>query len=149
VGDTVSHIAEAYEHKIACIRLCSTAPDPWPPPWPSDQDRLAWFGDAHQRLLNVLKTVDPAAPSWTWWPPDQTAGFWVRRMAQETAIHRVDGQGASGGVTSVDAELAIDGIDELLLMMVAGDWSDDVQPGSVGTTVAEAGNRVWQIAMTP
>ncbi|MGH3615867.1 MAG: hypothetical protein ACRDRK_25385 [Pseudonocardia sp.] len=33
-------------------------------------------------------------------------------MAQETAMHRVDVQGASGGVRSIDAELAVDGIEE-------------------------------------
>ena len=149
VGDTVSHIAEVYEHKIACIRMGGEVPDPWPPPWPLDQDLMAWFVDAHQRLLDVLATVDPASPSWTWWPPDQTAGFWIRRMAQETAMHRVDVQGASGGVTSIDAELAVDGIDELLTMMLAGDWSDDVQPGSIGTTVVRVGDRAWRIVLLP
>ena len=42
---------------------------------------------------------DPAAPSWTWWPDDQTAGFWLRRMAQETAVHRVDVELPLGATT--------------------------------------------------
>jgi hypothetical protein len=32
------------------------------------------------------------------------------------------------------------GIDEVLVMMLAGDWSDDPQPGSSGTVVVAASN---------
>ncbi len=138
-----------YEHKIACIRLRGERPDPWPPPWPAGRDPLAWFADAHGRLLEVLSSTDPGAPSWTWWPPDQTAGFWVRRMAQETAVHRADMQSAFGAVTPIDAELAVDGVEEVLVMMLAGDWSDDVQAGSTGTIVVAAAGRAWQVRMSP
>jgi uncharacterized protein (TIGR03083 family) len=149
VSDLVSHVAQVYEHKIACIRLGGAAPDPWPPQWPQDQDHLTWLGDAHRRLLQLLTTVDLDSPSWTWWPQDQTAGFWVRRMAQETAIHRADAQGAFGEVTSVDTELAVDGIDELLALMLAGDWSDEPQTDSIGTTVVAASGQAWRIDMQP
>jgi len=74
VGDVVRHTAEVYEHKIACIQLAGARPDPWPPRWPADRDPVTWFVEAHGRLLQVLASTDPAAPSWTWWPPDQTAG---------------------------------------------------------------------------
>ena len=149
VGDVVRHTAEVYEHKIACIQLAGARPDPWPPRWPADRDPVTWFVEAHGRLLQVLASTDPAAPSWTWWPPDQTAGFWVRRMAQETAVHRVDVQSAFGAVTSIDAELAVDGIDEVLVMMLAGDWSDDPQPGSSGTAVVATDEEAWQVVMAP
>ncbi|HEV7207644.1 MAG TPA: maleylpyruvate isomerase family mycothiol-dependent enzyme [Mycobacteriales bacterium] len=149
VRDAVEHTAEVYEHKIACIRLGGPAPDPWPPLWPTDRDPLAWFADAHSRLRDVLRSTDPAAPSWTWWAPDQSAGFWVRRMAQETAVHRADVQSAGFGITPIDPELAVDGIDEVLLMMLAGDWTEDVQPGSTGTVVVAAGERAWRVVMAP
>jgi hypothetical protein len=29
-------------------------------------------------------------PAGSWYTPDQTVGFWIRRMAQETVIHRID-----------------------------------------------------------
>lgn len=81
--DVVEHVAEVYEHKIACIRLAGIRPDPWPPAWPQDRDPLAWFAAAHRRLLELLAATDPTTRSWTWWPPDQTAGFWLRRMARK------------------------------------------------------------------
>lgn len=147
VRDAVEHTAEVYEHKLACIAAAGSKPDPWPPSWPADRNPLEWFDDALGRVVEVLRTTDPAAPSWTWWPPDQSAGFWVRRMAQETAVHRVDVQLAAGGCTPVDAELAVDGIDELLDLMLAGDWTGDEEPTLTGTTVAATAHRAWTIAM--
>lgn len=149
VTDVVTHTATVYEHKIECIRLGGPRPDPWPPVGPPDRDPLAWFGDAHQRLLSVLESVAPNAPSWTWFPPDQTAGFWFRRMAQETAVHRVDVQSAVPDVTPVDAELAVDGIDEVLNLMLAGDWSDEPQPGSRGDVTVATGGRAWTVRISP
>jgi uncharacterized protein (TIGR03083 family) len=149
VADAVAHTAEVYENKIACIELAGARPDPWPPAWPDDRDPVAWFADAHGRLLHILRTTDPGAASWTWWPPDQTAGFWIRRMAQETAVHRADVQSASGAVTPVDSDLAQDGVDEVLIMMLAGDWSDAVQPGSTGTVAVTVRDTTWRILLRP
>lgn len=149
VQAAVEHTAEVYEHKIACIQARGTNPEPWPPSWSDDREPLEWFIDAHGRLLALFDGTDPSEPSWTWWPPDQTAGFWVRRMAQETAVHRVDVQSAFAKVTPVDAELAVDGIDEVLVMMLAGDWSDEVQLDSTGTVVVSAETRAWKVVMSP
>jgi uncharacterized protein (TIGR03083 family) len=147
VRDVVRHTAEVYEHKIACVALAGPRPDPWPPEWPPTSDSLAWFDDAHHRVLEMLRTTDPVAPSWTWWPDDQTAGFWLRRMAQETAVHRADVELAFGSVTPIDAELAVDGIDELLYLMVAGDWTGDEQPDLTGTVAVATAGRTWTIRM--
>ena len=148
VRDAVEHTAEVYEHKLACIAAGGARPEPWPPEWPA-RDPVAWYADAHERVLRVLRDTDPAAPSWTWWPDDQTAGFWVRRMAQETAVHRVDVQSASGTVTPVDDELATDGVDEVLVMMLSGDWSEEVVPHLTGTVAVTTGGRSWLVTMTP
>ena len=149
ISDVVRHTAEVYEHKMACIRLGGAQPHPWPPSWPADLDPLAWFADAHSRLLTVLAETDPSAPSWTWWPEEQTASFWVRRMAQETAVHRADVQSAVGALTPIDRALALDGIDEVLQMMLAGDWSDVPQPGSTGYIAVTADGRGWTVHLRP
>lgn len=149
VRDAVEHTAMVYEHKLACIALGGPAPDPWPPSWPAGRDPLDWYADAHARLVATLTTTDPSAPSHTWWPDDQTAGFWVRRMAQETAVHRADVESAFGPVTPVDAELAVDGVDEVLTMMLADDWSDLPQPDLNGTAAVATGGRRWHVVMEP
>jgi uncharacterized protein (TIGR03083 family) len=147
VLDLVAHIAQVYEHKIQCTRL-GHAPQPWPPAWPGADEPVPWFRDAHARLLEMFDESEPMTPSATWWPPDQTVGFWARRMAQETAVHRVDAELASGGSTPVDAELATDGVDEILKIMLEGDWSEDADDAMTGQRIAiSTGVRTWQVVL--
>jgi uncharacterized protein (TIGR03083 family) len=143
----VSHVAEVYEHKIACTALGKT-PDPWPPEWPSDRDPAEWLADAHERLLEMFERSEPGTPSATWWPPDQTVGFWARRMAHETAVHRTDAELATGTPTPIDPDLAVDGVDEILRIMLAGDWSDEPDDAATGQRVAIAtGGRTWRVEL--
>jgi uncharacterized protein (TIGR03083 family) len=50
---------------------------------------------------------------WTWSSQHDIA-FIIRRMAQETAVHRWDAEDAIGGQYVIPADLAADGIDEFL-----------------------------------
>jgi len=127
VRDVVSHVATVYQHKIACMRL-GRAPDPWPPEPPTG-DPVDWLEASLIELVAELVDRGPTAPSYTWFEEDQTVGFWYRRMAQETAVHRVDVQLAFGPPTPIDADIAVDGIGEILDAFFAGDWSDIPQPG--------------------
>jgi len=146
-SDLVRHVAQVYEHKIASTEL-QRAPDPWPPDWPADRDPVEWFRDAHGRLLAMFRVHEPTDPSPTWWPDDQTVGFWARRMAHETAIHGADAELAFGPATPLDAALAVDGIDEILKIMLAGDWSEAPSPESIGQRVAVVGgDRTWIITL--
>jgi uncharacterized protein (TIGR03083 family) len=147
VRDVVAHVAEVYEHKIACTQL-QQFPDPWPPEWPADRDPIEWLLDAHGRLLEMFAASGPDSPSATWWPPDQTVGFWARRMAQETAVHRADAESALGPPTAVDAALAIDGVDEVLVRMLEGDWSDMPDERATGQRVLVAtGGSDWCVTL--
>jgi uncharacterized protein (TIGR03083 family) len=71
-----------------------------------------------ERLLSHLRDVDPALPVWTW-ADDKTAGFVIRRMAHETAVHLWDASAAADVVNPLDPPLASDGIDEFLHYFVA------------------------------
>jgi uncharacterized protein (TIGR03083 family) len=85
---------------------------------PSDvaipQELLSWYDAGAALLLDTLENVSPGDQIGTWFPPDQTAGFWQRRMAHETAVHRWDAQSAVGREEPIDAALARDGIDEMV-----------------------------------
>jgi len=76
-----------------------------------------WAGE----LDRVLTATDPATPHWTW-TDDKTTGFVVRRMAQETAVHRVDAERAAGRTHVIDPQLASDGVDEFLFAFLR--WVD-------------------------
>ena len=137
----VVHLAGIYAHRIAIVRARDTEntavrsyhdlglPDavrPWfdaqsegkPEPTGAPDGLVELYEAKATELRAVLGSVDPKQPVWTWWPPDQTAGFWVRRMAQETAVHRWDAQAALGEPESIEPELARDGIDEMLDVIV-------------------------------
>ncbi|WP_432835841.1 maleylpyruvate isomerase family mycothiol-dependent enzyme [Dactylosporangium sp. CA-092794] len=84
-------------------------------PMPADADLVAWFQTGHTALVDLLRTADPALACWHFLPSGSPLAFWARRQAHETTIHRADLQGATGPMSGVDADLGIDGIDELLM----------------------------------
>jgi uncharacterized protein (TIGR03083 family) len=152
VRDVVEHTAEVYLHKVASMRdkvLADTSTPGWPPPRGSEPTPV-FFAAARDALLRELTSRDPREACPTWWTDDQTVGFWGRRMAHETAIHRLDVEIALGDVTPVDPDLAVDGIDEVLRRMLAGDWSDQPVVEGAGTVLGvESGGRRWRVVLEP
>ncbi|MPZ80736.1 MAG: maleylpyruvate isomerase family mycothiol-dependent enzyme [Actinophytocola sp.] len=116
-ADLAGHVAEVYLHKTETMRLGD-----WPQPWPPDlgDDPLAALDRAYRELTWELSTRKPDEHALTWYAPVQTVGWWARRMAQETVIHRVDAELAAGLTpTAIPADLAADGIDEVLVCFLA------------------------------
>lgn len=112
---TLRHVGSVYQVTTLWVRH-GYRPEHWQRS-PSDGDLVGFVRSGLTRLLAELRQHDPAAPCDTWWPADRTQGFWRRRMAHETTVHRVDVQAAAGGpVSPIDPEIALDGIDELLFL---------------------------------
>lgn len=158
VRDCVVHTGEVYRDKVACIRLNRQPGDgdveQAPPP---GTEPVAWFTEGLDALLAELRSHDPTDPAYSW-SADQTVGFWYRRMAQETAVHRLDVEDGRGTPTPIDDELAVDGIDEVLDVFLGDDWSNippewwgDIDPhAGTGSTVAvRAGGQVWRSTLGP
>lgn len=124
----IEHVAHVYMHKTECVR--NGRPENWPPPRDPDVTALTLMRQGLGDLLAELTPREPADTVYTWYDPDQSIGFWIRRMAQETVIHRVDAELAAGvTVSPIDAELALDGIDELLRIFIGWSshkWADGV-----------------------
>jgi uncharacterized protein (TIGR03083 family) len=140
VGDLTRHVGEVYLHKTLAMRE-GVEPDPWPPAELAEEEPLALLDRAYAGLMEEFAARKPADPAGSWYAPDQTVGFWIRRMAQETVIHRIDAElGTGQPVAPVPDDLAVDGIDELLKVFVAygvaewGDYFTDVLAGSPGRT---------------
>ena len=81
---------------------------------------MALLDRAYAALTAEFAARSPESPAFTWYGPDQTVGFWIRRMAQETVIHRVDAELGAGvaSIAPIPADLAHDGIDEFLVAFV-------------------------------
>jgi uncharacterized protein (TIGR03083 family) len=99
----------------------SAFPRPWPPA-PTGETPTQLLDRAYAEMLAQFAVHSEEMPAVTWFEPDQTAGFWRRRMAQETVIHRIDAELAAGVPSEpIPADLALDGIDEMLKIFLA--WS--------------------------
>src|ERR1700760_3541027 len=141
VADLTRHVGEVYLHKVECMREGAERESDWPPAGLKDEEPVALLDRSYAALVAELTTRDPAAPGGTWYVPDPTAGFWFRRMAQESVIHRIDAELAAGvDVAPISDDLAIDGIDELLRVFIAysvAAWTDyftEALAGSPGRT---------------
>jgi uncharacterized protein (TIGR03083 family) len=158
VTELAGHVAEVYRHKAECIRL-NDFPRPWPPARP-DTAPAEQLATAWALLTAQFDAHAPADPAATWHDPDQTVGFWIRRMAQETVIHRIDAELAAGrAITPIPDDLAADCVDEVLTLFLgfgSVDWREDFgslldapdeRPVHVVVT-GSAGDRVWSVAAT-
>ena len=161
MGDLVSHVAMVYLHKASSMRT-GRMPQPWPPAGLAEEPSLPLLGRAYGELIAEFGEHAPADPTPTWYDPDQTVAFWIRRMAQETVIHRIDAEQAAGvPVTAVPDDLAVDGVDEVLkrfLAYASTNWPDDFaqlkgghlasQDGQDTITVI-AGRAAWTLRPSP
>ena len=78
---------------------------------------LDWFREGAADLLERFRTTEPAEQVWTWWPPDQSVGFWLRMQAIEAAVHRWDAENAVGTARPLDAALAADAVGQTFQVM--------------------------------
>jgi uncharacterized protein (TIGR03083 family) len=156
VADLTRHVGAVYLHKTACMRG-GVEPDDWPPKGLEDEEPLALLDRGYAELRHEFATRKPEDPAGGWYVPDRTVGFLIRRMAQETVIHRIDAElGAGQPVVPIPDDLAVDGIDELLKIFVAygvAEWSQyftEVLAGSPGRTYAvRTGRAAWRIRTGP
>jgi len=136
VADLVWHVGEVHDFWRTMVTERWPEPSPYVQPGrPGDDQLVPWYRDGVQRTVEELRATEPDAEVWTWAPRGSNAAWVVRRMAQETAVHRWDAEAAAAGGAAappVDAAIAVDGIDEFF-----EHFTDDGAEGAapVGGTV--------------
>lgn len=114
------HVGQAHRRTTVIVtQRHSTAPDFDTPGMlaPNDAGELrTWLIDGAGELAEAIRSVGPQTHVWSW-ADDQTAGFWARRMAHETALHRADAELALGHEFVLEADLAADAISEWLSLI--------------------------------
>ena len=116
VSDVLTHLAGVYAMVTEVLRTRATGPVR---PVAIDGDPAASFATRSAELLSELASIEPTEPVWTW-TTDRTAGFYARRMANETLVHRCDIERAMGGHPEIDRDRAVDVIDEYFDLMLPG-----------------------------
>jgi uncharacterized protein (TIGR03083 family) len=162
VRDLLRHLG--YVHRWAAMYVTEGHTE-WVDRWseqeilaqgPPDGGLLDWFRQGHGALVNALSAADPSMTCWTFLEAPSPLAFWARRQAHETAIHRVDAEQAAAGLSAeavrgqvpaaawltepMPADLAADGIDELLMGFLGRDFKRGDWDGPEGTFAFRAGD---------
>lgn len=128
--DLLEHLGGVYakvEETVASRTSRPLPPGPLaePPPRagspPEQLGRLLdWFEARRGGVFSVLAACDPESPVWTWGPPS-TNRFYIRRMAHETAVHRMDLADLAGAIPhEPDRDVVLDGIEEYFTVILPG-----------------------------
>ncbi|MEV1143263.1 maleylpyruvate isomerase family mycothiol-dependent enzyme [Micromonospora sp. NPDC049799] len=117
VTDLTLHLAGIYRwvHSFAGSPVATAPPArSQRPELEAGTTALQTWQQSYDQLMTLLDALDPEAPAWNWAPQPKKAGFWPRRMAHETAVHRWDAQLAIAAGEPIEAKLAADGVSEVL-----------------------------------
>lgn len=153
VLDLVRHQAAVHEWAGKAIL---TAPEAGPPEWPKApedfEEALTWWDSAVSTLLQRLRDTPGDRPAWTF-DGTNRAGWWARRQAHETSIHRLDAELATGHDVPTllfDSEFAADGIDEWLTVMVPRQLQKGRKIERTGRLLVHAADagRTWEVVLT-
>jgi hypothetical protein len=137
VAGLLHHISNVYAF-ATCVVSTRATERPERPGLP-DGDPLEVFAQALEELIAALKDCDAETPVWNWADSEpDLAAFWARRMAHESSVHRFDAQTAHGVVQPIDAELAGDGLDELVDVVVPRVYKRDAISGPSGTMALDS-----------
>jgi len=110
VGSLLLHIGGACRFWTDLIRENGYPAQPDWSTFPSEP--IEFYVKMREEFIGEISGRDPEQPTWTWGTNGRVR-FWYRRAAQELSVHRWDVENAVGTAQPIDAELAIDGIDEI------------------------------------
>src|SRR5215469_10660198 len=121
----VTHVGRAHRWAAEITRTRSEAFIPFRevPDGKLPHDRAgqcAWLRAGAARIVEAVREAGGDLV-WSFTGP-VPAGFWIRRMAHETLVHRADAQLAAGKQPEplIEAEVAADAIDEWLMLVTGG-----------------------------
>jgi uncharacterized protein (TIGR03083 family) len=151
LADLVAHTGGIHRWVLQILRTRAMVPVRRQPYEERDPERLlTWFEEGVADLAGELGAADPDELVWSF-SEDQTVGFWQRRMAHETAVHRWDAQSAFGDPEPIERRLAATGIPESLAIHVVRHASGTAVGGH-GESVAlrcDDGSASWVVVLLP
>ncbi|HVT22287.1 MAG TPA: maleylpyruvate isomerase family mycothiol-dependent enzyme [Mycobacteriales bacterium] len=150
IADLAAHVWQVYANVTLYVSTRATERAEQLPERPAG-DPVELLAGQLDALVAALSDCPPDTPIWTWvFDAPDSATFWARRMAHESAVHRFDAQNARGIREPVDDELAGDGIDELIDVVAPRIYSRDEVTGPTGTIALRASDGdSWRLELSP
>jgi uncharacterized protein (TIGR03083 family) len=145
--DLLWHLGEVQHFWTWVVTNRPKGPDEYDQPErPGDHAGLLSFYDVqYVALVAALEVAEPTDEAWTW-SQDHTVAFISRRQAHEALIHRRDAELAADTLTPFPADLAADGVDEVLDVMYGGcpPWGEfSPLPHYVRLDLTDTGDQIW------
>lgn len=144
IGEVMRHLGGVY--RVARLWITSgQSPRSWQRFPDSGQSNQDYLRTGLAELMREFSAHGPDEPAATWWPVMRTYGFWWRRMAHETTMHRHDVEVAAGlRPAEVAEDFAADGVDEALAVWFGRRLSMLGLSGTATRTVGmRAGGHQW------
>ncbi len=118
-GDLVSHLADVqwFWAEVASQRITDGEQVRRPTGTPEGVDPVVYLRSQTERLLAALADLDESTPLWTWFAPQQHAGFVLRRQLLEATVHAWDLENTTGEPYDVTTEVAVLGLEEFVEVM--------------------------------
>lgn len=119
VADLTRHLGGVHQWARFCVEhgRAPTRDDERPPAYDAD-DAAGWYATAAAELGAAMRDLDPDGPTWHPFPVEAVGRVWPRRQAHEVAVHLWDLESATGTPGAIEPELASDGIDEYVGLVV-------------------------------
>lgn len=117
--ELVHHMGSVQRWATAILTTGELAPPPERQELPTGSAAAEYLRDSTSRLLEAIAEVNQSDPAWNFTSAPQVKEFWLRRQANEIAVHRWDGEhAATGDPTPLRPEVAADVIDEYVTRLV-------------------------------
>jgi uncharacterized protein (TIGR03083 family) len=158
VAELGRHTGRIHRWAATVVRIaCDHNPTPdeqeaWWGVMPADAELADWVQRGVDGLVEALTEAPPDLACWSFLPAPTPLAFWARRQVHETTIHRVDAEVAVTGkpASPVPVEVAVDGVDELLLAFFSRPnnrvRSTESRTLAITASDADAG---WLLRFTP
>ncbi len=99
---------------------------------PPERERVEWFRQTSDALVETLKMTDPARACWTIWGAEPVVSFWGRRMTNEAAKHLWDLRTAIEPDPPMPEEISLEEragiIDEFVELLVPAARAREIEP---------------------
>jgi uncharacterized protein (TIGR03083 family) len=147
-ADLLWHLGEVQHWWTWMVENRPKGPDEYQEPErPADYaGLLAFYDESYSGLVDALGQADPEEHAWTWHSEHKDVAFIYRRQAHEALIHRRDAELAAHQVSPFPADLAADGVDEVLDIMYGGcpPWGEfSPLPHYIRLDLTDTGDHVW------
>jgi hypothetical protein len=137
---------------VVVPQLRQTVPTLTPTSDLADSDPVAAVEHGYDVMLEELAMFESHQSA-----DHRLAAFWIRRMAHETAMHRIDADLAMRRPsTPIPPELAVDGVDELLTVFLAREttqwtkqYAAELSDWAPRWLMVSCGEAAWHVRVRP